>query len=383
LFSLLFVLCHCDTNLSIDDIAVGIISGQELLMSRLISQAKSWFPTFPSVSVYSDEFPNTTISDITSASPHSRIRFISIPGQAEHIIGSQWTVPWYRAQPRFLPAVHDLWTSHPHARWYLVGDDDTYLIPRNILRRLGKQNSSDFEVVSFFWCAWNSITEHMDPPRECHPFAQGGSGVLFSKTIMDGIGPRLIACGEQYNDAEHAASMRISVCMERTFGYENWTKLAFIKPWRSGIHPSSPQVTIGYGNTWDAPGSFHQVSPDEMLSLKRAHLCEVEDGFWDFARFTFRTVALKLTYAKWWQLHFGFCFDCFSTHSFRMFARTALETKDGGMSFVQEYDGNVTVTVLCDSAVQEDVIDVDDVARGPTTHVWLRMDCPKKQPYYN
>jgi hypothetical protein len=383
LLSLRVAATRCDANLTVSDLAVAIISGKELLSTRVLAQARSWFPTFRSVSVYSDSFPNPTVADISAAAPHASVRFVAVAGRAEHITGSQWVLPWYSAQPRFLPALHDLWRAHPAARWFVVGDDDTYLYPRNILRRLGKHYSAAFEVVSYFWCTWDSITEFMEPVRDCHPFAQGGSGVLFSRAVMDVIGPRLLACSRMYNDAEHAASMRISVCMERTFGYENWTKLAFVKPWRSGIHPSAPRITIGFGNTWDPPGSFHQVTPDEMLRLKGAHLCDAVGGFWDFARFTFRTVALRLTYARWWQLHFGYCIDSFATHSMRLLALSPIATPDGGATFVQRFEGNVSVTVVCDRDVPEDVIDVEEVERGPTTRVSLRLDCPEKTPYYN
>jgi hypothetical protein len=327
-------------------------------------------------------FPNNTRQVIEEAAPHANINFVEISGKAEHLVGTQWKNPWYSAQPRFLPAVYHLWKSNPNVRWYVVGDDDTYLYPLNIIRRVGKHNSSEPEVISFFWCTWNQITDYMMPERECHPFAQGGSGVLFSKTIMDMIGPHLLECGEKYNDAEHAASMRISCCMERHFGYENWTKGGYIKPWKSGFHPSSPSVTVTFGNTWDAPGSFHQVSPVEMLVLKRGHTADVEDGFYDFSRVAFRSLPVELTRGTYWQFHFGFAFDLLATHSNRIESLTQIRTDDGGKTFTQSYGGGVKVVVNCDEEVPLDVIDVDDVRRGPNTTVYLRMLCPEKTKYY-
>lgn len=353
-----------------------------MLMTRVLSQAKSWFQSFRRVFVYSDAFPNTTKKEIREACPHATIEMTEITNQAEHVIGSQWTNPWYLAQPRFLPALEHLWRSNPNVRWYVVGDDDTYLYPKNILRRLGKHNSSEPEVVSFFWCTWNTITDYMEPQRDCHPFAQGGSGVLFSKTIMDLVGPHLIECNEKYNDAEHAASMRVSVCMERLFGYENWSKGAYIKPWKSGIHPGSPKVVISHGNTWDAPASFHQVKPDEMENLKRSHMSDVKDGFVDWSYFSFRSVPVELTRNRWWQMHFGYAIDNYGTHTHRLYAISLLETSDDGKTYVQKYDGNVTVVVHCDATIPENTIEVDDVERGPESTIHLLLDCPKPQPYY-
>jgi hypothetical protein len=372
-----------DTNLTVDDVAVGILSGKELLMTRFLAQAQSWAPTFRRVFVYSDAFPNTTKQDISASSPHADIQYVALPGLAEHIIGSQWLLPWYQAQPRFLPGMHHLWRTNPNVLWYIFGDDDTYFYIRNILRRLAKLNSSEPAVLSFFWCTWNTITLYMEPERDCHPFAQGGSGVILSKTVMDLLGPHLLACSEMYNDAEHAASMRVSVCMERLFGYENWTKSAFIKAWRSGIHPSAPSVTIGFGNTWDPPGTFHQVTPEEMIRLKNGQIVQDVDGFWDFAGFAFRSIPVEITYRRVWQMHFGYSIDSYGTHTHRLYGASGIETNDGGKTFQQRFDGGVKVVIKCDPNMAEDVIVVDEIERGVNVTIWLLLDCPKKRPYYN
>jgi hypothetical protein len=199
---------------------------------------------------------------------------------------------------------------------------------------------------------------------------------------MARLGPKLIECSERYNDAEHAASMRVAVCIERMVGYENWTKSVYVKPWRSGIHPSAPEVTIGYGNTWDPPGSFHQVSPPAMHVLKRGHIVEVEDGFYDFAGYAFRSIPLELTYRRTWQLHFGYWVSNFGTHTQRLYTTSSLVTRDGGKTFAQEYEGNLTIVVTCDPEAGIDIVRVDQIERGPNITVHLAFDCPDKQPYY-
>lgn len=390
--SFYFIVVHCDANVKPDEIAVAIISGKEMLSSRVKAQAESWIPTFPRVFVYSDEFPNNIIQEIRTASPHANISFVTVSNQSEHIHGSQWLHPWYRAQPRILASMYDLWVQNKDSgiRWYILGDDDTYLYIKNIIRRLTKHNSSNPEVVSFFWCTWDHITQYMLPERECHPFAQGGSGVLFSKTMMDMLGPNLIRCNELYNDAQHAASMRVSVCMERSFGYANWTKGAFIKPWKSGIHPSDPSVVIDQANTWDAPGSFHQVSHEEMLKIRNSHIShqkaiingKEEEGYTDFAYFSFRSVPVQLTRRRWWQLHFGYRIDNFASHSNPLYAISQLASKDNGTTYTQKFEGQIKVIVHCQPKMNESQIDVDEVERGPKTKIHLLLKCPPFQPYY-
>lgn len=353
-----------------------------MLLTRVLGQAKTWFPTFTSVFVYSDDFPNDTISDIQKEAPHANISFVEIKDKAEHIIGSQWANPWYRAQPRFLEGMYHLYTNNRHAKWFIIGDDDTYLLPWNIIRRLGKHNSTDPEVVSFFWCTWNQITDHMYPQRECHPFAQGGSGVLFSRKMMDLVGPHLRECNEMYNDAEHAASMRVCVCMERLFGYANWTKNGFIKPWKSGIHPIKPIEVLQSGNTWDAPGSFHQVNAAEMKHIQKAHYASTEEGFYDFSRFAFRTVAVELTRRRYWQLHFGYLFSNFGTLSNKLKSITSLIPNEDATEFKQFYEGGIELQIHCDKSIEPDEMIVDDVERSFNTTVHLLLNCPPLTIYY-
>jgi hypothetical protein len=89
-----------------------------------------------------------------------------------------------------------------------------------------------------------------------------------------------------------------------------------------------------------------------------------------------------LTYGRWWQMHFGFAIDTYGTHSYRIFVKSELKTDNDGKSFKQKFHGDISVVVLCDENVPSDVIDVDDVERGPKTKIWLRLKCPKKKAYY-
>jgi hypothetical protein len=81
-------------------------------------------------------------------------------------------------------------------------------------------------------------------------------------------------------------------------------------------------------------------------------------------------------------MHFGFAIDTYGTHSYRIFVKSELKTDNDGKSFKQKFQGDISVVVLCDENVPSDVIDVDDVERGPKTKIWLRLKCPKKKAYY-
>ena len=376
---MLEILCFLAIEKS--DLVVGIISGNQVIKNRLRSQIETWVPSFPSVYAFSDFFPKEVMDSLNLK--HVNMTFVEIKNKSDHLIGTQWTNPWYVAQPRFLPSMYELWQREPNAKWYLIGDDDSYFYIENIMRRLHKYHSDLPEVVSYFWCTWNHVTEFMEPKRDCHPFAQAGAGVLFSQKIMSMIGPHLIECSEMFNDAEHAASMRISVCMERNFGYNNWEKDAFIKPWRSGFHPGLPDETVSEGNTWDAPGSFHKVNDKMMHKLELTHLLKEEDGFYDFALFAFRSLPVELTRRRIWEFSFGFSFTNIGSHSHvkRVISKIQ-KSNEKPFTFEQEYEGNITVKMICDNELGKEEIFVDNVIRKINTQVIVKLHCPEKQRYF-
>ena len=363
------------------DIAIGIVSGHQVIKSRLKPQIETWVPTFPSVYAFSDFFSEKDMASINLK--HTNITFVEIKNKSDHLIGTKWTNPWYSAQPRYLPCMYELWKREPNAKWYLFGDDDTYFYIENIMRRLSRFNSDEPVSVSYFWCAWNNIGKYMKPQRDCHLFAQTGAGALYSQKLMSMIGPHILECNDMFNDAEHAASARISVCMEIIFGYEKWAKNAYAQPWRSGLHPGVPDSVVAEGNTWDAPGSFHKIKGTMMNQLELSHLLKEKDGFYDFATFSFRTLPVELTRRRIWQFTFGYSFSNIGSHSLIKRAISNIKKiNEKPFSFEQEYEDNITVKMICNNKLQKEEIFVENVIRNIHTQVIVKLHCPKKQSYF-
>ena len=341
---------------------------------------------FPKIIVFSDLFPNSTeTQQIAETAKYSNVSFVKIQDTAEHLVGTEYTNPWYPAQTRFLPGMKKLYEMNKESNWFLIGDDDTYLFAKNIERRLHKYDYNDPIVVSNFYCSWNNIVERLQIKRECMPFAQGGSGVLFSQKLMSMIAPHLIDCSEIYNDAEHAASMRLAVCIQKLFGEENWTKGAFIQPWRSGFHSNPPDIEIEKGNTWDSPGSFHQVNKKIMKRIHKAHICEVDkrEYYYDFAFNSFIPIPVELTFNTKWEFIFGYRFDIYGSHEHSINATSPIICDVEDQEFHQNYQNNITVLLHCDEEMEEEDMFVDDVERSPyRTLVHINLKCPSKT-YYN
>lgn len=367
------------------NLAVGVISGKEVLELRVVGQAETWFNEFPNVSVYSDYFDPEVKNKIREKAEHTNLSFIVIDNKADHLVGTPWEAKWYHAQPRFLPAMKHLYETNLDKDWFLYGDDDTYLVAKNIVRRLIKYNPKDPVVVSYFYCQWTKVSSYMANQRECRPFAQAGSGVLFSKKMMEMISPYLDMCNEIYNDANHAASMRMANCIERFYGSENWTKDKFVMPWRSGFHSSDPDIVIEEGNYWDAPGSFHKVNSEKMKRIHNAHISKAKNGYFDFAHYMFMGVPVELTFNTDWEFHFGYCFDMYGTHAHRINATKEIFCIDEEKKeFLQEYQENVYVHISHDEHLEIGDIFVDDVIREPSrTDVFILINCPDKTLFVN
>lgn len=79
-------------------------------------------------------------------------------------------------------------------------------------------------------------------------------------------------------------------------------------------------------------------------------------------------------------MHFGYSIDSFGSHTHKLMTKTYLETHDDGNTYRQEYEGNVTVVVVCKRGSEG--INVLNVDRGTNTTVHLVLDCPERQMWY-
>ena len=374
----------CFTN---EDLVVGVFSGKEVLTKRVLGQAETWFNQFPKIFVFSDCFPNKKeIENIKTKALHTNISFIEIKDTAEHLKGTEWTDPWYPAQTRFLPGMKELYEWNKETKWFLICDDDTYLFARNIERRLHKYDYNKPVVVSYFYCTWNKIIEQLDIKRDCMPFAQGGSGVLFSQKMMEMLSSHLINCSDKYNNAEHAASMRLAACIQNLYGVENWTNGAFIKPWRSGFHSNPPEIEIEKGNTWDSPGSFHKVNKENMKRIYNAHICNIENKnyYYDFSYNSFVPTPVELTYNTNWEFNFGYNFDMYGLHSsYSINATSPILCDKEDEEFHQNYENGVKVILHCNKNLEDGEMYSDYVERSPfNTIVHIQLKCPEKTYFY-
>lgn len=253
------------------DIAVGVWAGKETLSKRVLAQAKTWMRYWDKVHVFTDEVLNDDCDILNREAYPCNVTCVALGNLAEHLEGTEWTHRWYFAQPRFLPSMASLWELNRDAKWFLFGDDDTYIFRPAVERKAKSLDPSQSTVIGKFWSSWERVTQDVPPLRDVHPFAQGGAGVLISSKMMDRLGPNLRNCSLSFNDPDFAGSMRFAMCAERVVGQNEWSADKGIVSWSDGFHSSPPEYEIGDRQIVEAPATFHQIKPDMFPKVWKAH----------------------------------------------------------------------------------------------------------------
>lgn len=183
------------------DLAIGIISGPNPVQRRRVRlMQETWFTSLDSHRDGVLVFSNGTDADVPA---------VGIEGTGH---------TWRGAQNRWLPALSYLLMAFPSAKWYMLVDDDTFLIPKNLKemlrRRIGGEpdrteneregeeanaTESKSEVQSGEGKQKRVYLGHTlfvkphsgELQGRVLPFAHGGSGVVLSATLLRDLVPLL------------------------------------------------------------------------------------------------------------------------------------------------------------------------------------------------
>jgi hypothetical protein len=255
-------------SLSVDEIAVGIWSGYECVVPRLIPAVKTWIRQFPTVYIYSDFFPKNATERLRSAAGSTRLQFIAFGNCAKHL---WFPSAWKRAQPRFLKGMVDLFIREPTKKWYLFADDDSYVFAKNTKRILGGFNFSRKIVVGHFYCAWPAVVFGKNHNMKCMNFPQGGAGVAISHGMLAFLADKLPECNAKYNEGEYAGSMRFGKCITDYVNDGTWRHGDGIQNFKSQFMSRSPieEIEDSYCNR--PPATFHGISRAQVRFVYRGH----------------------------------------------------------------------------------------------------------------
>lgn len=158
-----------------------------------------------------------------------------------------WTLDKYK----FMHVLEKTWDLAPNKEWYILIDADTYLIWSNILRWIPSLDSS--KKAYFGSRVFLSNV----------PFAHGGSGTIFSKSLMYDFAVTHKGTAARWDPEIHTACCGDLMLGKVLREYEN--ELVSIRPEMSGQKPSTMPFVAEY---WCQPTfTLHHFSAPEMKEL--------------------------------------------------------------------------------------------------------------------
>ena len=222
------------------DILFGVLAGPQFLTTRLSWALSTWLYDVESVAFVENQHVDEcrTVVKPFKADHGVRVTCMGITVQDSSINGA-----W-----KNLPMVDMLVTLFPNRSWYMIVDDDTYVIQQNLQMLLTRYNSPAQMATPIYLGI--IFTSGVSPMIY---FIQGGAGILFNRMAGERFqGPYQnktcrILC------QQWAGDIRMGCCM----------KLAGVEPMGTNeLWSLSPMLAMGRDNRQllsNFPVSFHQM----------------------------------------------------------------------------------------------------------------------------
>jgi hypothetical protein len=175
---------------------------------------------------------------------------------------------WKLDAHKFLPGLRAMEAQFPDRDWYLILDDDTYLLMENLHSRLASQNPAvpGYFGFHFDMIRCDGVTRFGDGPQ----FVYGGTGIILSRAAVQALlrptaESSLDECIWRYRDC-WAGDIRMALCLRDV----NILYKEIFVP--NEMNPGTPHWSI---HNYDAtpclrPISFHHLHAPTMLKLYEA-----------------------------------------------------------------------------------------------------------------
>ena len=413
LFSLFVIIVECTKNLyGNKSYVVSVWAGKETIRSRVMMQSITWYRSWEKILIYSDKFYPGTCEKIQKNAYPCQIECICLGDYSNHLKGTEWKTQWYSAQPRILPAIAKSYENNPQSDFYIFVDDDTFLIKQPILKKFNNRNSTLPRATGVQYCVWNKLIDGLiKPERNCHPFLQGGAGVIISNGLLSKVASKLVNCSNRFNDPDFAGNMRFAICMERIFGIEKWSECCikkfnglhrtkfefkdhnnnyysssdfldsyndenepFVESWRKSLHSKPPKLEIPDLVAKEPPASFHKMNRSDFTWLsKKIYInwkVKRKNYRADLGLFAFivydlpfikRCYTLKWCVGMWLEIH--------STRFYpKNDWKVLLNKENVPIGYEQTYKNGITMRLMCNELIKNEgkIVPLDISGRDNT-----------------
>lgn len=283
-----------------DDVAIGVKTGHEVAKSRLDKlRSTGWWSTgrdIPNLLFISDhsdkELGVVSIRDYglallnaTAFSTSSNINNSTSDRETiddnPNILPEKWFQKsgWRGDKDKNLPAFHLLRSVFPKKKWYILLDDDTYILLENFAHYVSQPgmqpDSRPIYTGKVFYISrcggfardGTNITNKSDRGM----FAHGGSGIVMNKLAMDVMYPNIAQCVREYSSC-WAGDMQVGLCL-RKHGVKvrRYTTRRVLERNFIPFRPSKAMADRRYSQRWksdhELPLTFHKIPEAEQAAL--------------------------------------------------------------------------------------------------------------------
>lgn len=259
------------------DVVIGIKTGHEVAAKRLQKLRQSgWYSV-------GHDVPNMMV---ISDSHDDALGVVGVKEYAQDILrnGTE-TLPqhwfersgWRGDKDKNLPALHLLKRVFPGKKWYLLLDDDTYILLENFARYVLRDALDHRPIytgkVFYISRCGGFMKDGTWAANRSEPkglFAHGGSGIVVNGKAMEMLFPNIVRCIRDYSSC-WAGDMQVGLCMRRSgvqlrkHGGSTSYELHFIPFW-----PSKALSDRRYISRWksmEEPITFHKIPEEEQILL--------------------------------------------------------------------------------------------------------------------
>ena len=173
---------------------------------------------------------------------------------SDAVIPNQNSEGWKSDAHKNLPGFQKLYKAFPKAKWYIMIDDDTYLLKSNLLSEFSKYNHEDKYYFGhrnvFKGC--DGVKKFGDGPL----FAHGGAGIILSSGAMKALNSNLDNCINKYKTC-YFGDVKVGLCL-RDIGI-------FIKNF-DNLLKEPPHMSTGRPPC-ENPLSFHHLLPAQIQEI--------------------------------------------------------------------------------------------------------------------
>jgi hypothetical protein len=376
---------HCVT---LDDIAICIWSGIEVFHTRVAPMARTWFRLAPSIHVYSDEIINSSVESMTNCTNHLNVSFHETPTFAHYMVGTQWNNRWNNVQNRHLYALGDVYFREPNKKWYLIGDDDTFVYPNTLTEHLTAIDGDVDHIRGRTFLAFEHVNSMFRNPNLSHGFAQGGAGIAIPGPLMARLAGKMENCTQIFSGVNFPSDMRLAACLERLFNYSVIAHTEGVFAHDSGVF--NGDVPMKLDATFKTPpATYHHIvdSLVDQLWMAGFSLWTDNNGvdvYIDWSWLTMKEINIQLGSANMFcEFQFGFKIYLNGRTGEQLTVLSQPEPIFGDgdeehrkpRKFEQRFEGDVFMQYVCDDRLDNQTVVFDSFLLEKDGNAF-RVMCP-------